>query len=138
MENTTDRQAFLIWLAIQIFFVDSGTTERIAGVKPFRLSIDVIRIFSTPLVFKSVRIPIQKAADSFFPSQNPELPFHVAAKANGDVNDFIYYCLVFSYFEADAINPDDAINLLQRSVLPLGNVLWNTLGNSGYSWSGQF
>src|SRR5690606_16792373 len=69
--QTTYLQAFLIWWTTHICVWDCGKTDCMVWVNPFRLSVAVIRMSSTPRAFRSVSTPIQKLELSFLPSHMP-------------------------------------------------------------------
>src|ERR1700686_835122 len=62
--HTTYLQLLRIWCTMQSWVMVFGNTPLMASVKPLRLSVQAIRISSTPLAFKSVSTLIQKEADS--------------------------------------------------------------------------
>nr|WP_262485432.1 hypothetical protein [Dyadobacter tibetensis] len=91
---------------MHIWVFVSGETALIASVKPFMISVLLIKISSTPWLFRFISTLIQKDALSFWQVHIPSTSFFaLVIETNGDLNSFVDYFSFLTDFENHCVHP---------------------------------
>src|SRR5690606_37454290 len=103
-----------------------GSSAAVASGNPLSPSTQAIRMSSRPRFFSSVSTDSQNFAPSVSASQRPRSSFWpsmLIARTRYSVDD----AFILSNFQNNAVQIDDRIDRIQRAVLPLVNLLDNSL-----------